>query len=185
MVRRLKKIKNTQIKESSKVRFFGELMTEKEIIQYAKEKRYHVKNINDVYYRELIVHLDNFLRYWGDHLEIPSEELTNISLLKFGSGCNGFWALYRPEKGEWEFQAAISFLPVPIIEYIVLHELCHYHHGGHGEEFHGLIKKHMPDYLERKKELEEIDEIFLRWISQETEGIPIQDEITEDFDLEI
>jgi|GEM_PF-2215777 len=167
---KFKKLKKTQIKKPSKLRFFGELMTVEEIIQYAKDKKYGVENINDIYYKELFVILNNFLSYWGSWLDIPLEELTNISLLKFGSGYSGFWALYRPEKGEWEFQAAISFLPVSLIEYIVLHELCHYHYGGHGQEFQKLMEKHMPDYLEREKELEEIDKVFLRWISYETGG---------------
>ncbi len=175
-MKRPKKVKTSQVDRSSRVRFFGRLMSAGEILQYAKEKKYPVEDIDGVYYRDLIVHMDNFLRYWGDHLNIPLEELTNISLLKFGSGRSGFWALYRPERGEWEFQAAISFLPLSLIEYIVLHELCHYHHGGHGKEFQGLIKRHMPDYLEREKELEEIDKVFLRWISHEVGETPFQGE---------
>ena len=40
--------------------------------------------------------------------------------------------------------------PPRIIDYIVVHELCHLHHRDHGEGFWNEIDKVLPDYRERK-----------------------------------
>jgi len=45
--------------------------------------------------------------------------------------------------------------PLKIIDYIVVHELCHIHHRDHTQEFWNEIDKVMPDYQERKAWLRE------------------------------
>ncbi len=40
-----------------------------------------------------------------------------------------------------------------LIEYVVLHELCHLKHMNHSKEFWNLVGKYMPNYKERRKEL--------------------------------
>lgn len=40
--------------------------------------------------------------------------------------------------------------PLSIIDYIVVHELCHLHHRDHTDAFWNEVDKVMPDYLERK-----------------------------------
>jgi predicted metal-dependent hydrolase len=37
-----------------------------------------------------------------------------------------------------------------IIDYMVVHELCHIHHRNHSDAFWNEIDKVMPDYRERK-----------------------------------
>ena len=39
------------------------------------------------------------------------------------------------------------------IEYVVLHELCHFIHPNHSKQFYGLLETLMPDWKERKREL--------------------------------
>lgn len=41
--------------------------------------------------------------------------------------------------------------PVKIIDYIVVHELCHIHHKNHTDRFWNEVDKVMPDYRERKE----------------------------------
>ena len=40
--------------------------------------------------------------------------------------------------------------PPKIIDYIVVHELCHIHHRNHTDAFWNEVDKVMPDYRERK-----------------------------------
>ena len=40
-----------------------------------------------------------------------------------------------------------------LIEYVVLHELCHLKHMNHSPEFWSLVEKYMPNYKECRKEL--------------------------------
>jgi hypothetical protein len=48
------------------------------------------------------------------------------------------------------FHWKIMMAPPKIIDYIVVHELCHIHHRDHSEAFWNEIDKVMPDYRERK-----------------------------------
>lgn len=45
--------------------------------------------------------------------------------------------------------------PRPVLEYVVLHELCHLVHRNHTDAFWGLVAQHMPDYPSRKKWLDQ------------------------------
>ena len=40
--------------------------------------------------------------------------------------------------------------PVKIIDYVIIHELCHIHHRNHSDAFWNEVDKIMPDYRERK-----------------------------------
>ena len=40
-----------------------------------------------------------------------------------------------------------------IIDYIIVHELCHLHHANHSDLFWNEVDKIMPDYRERKNDL--------------------------------
>ena len=41
------------------------------------------------------------------------------------------------------------------IDYVIMHELCHFIHFDHSARFHGLMTELMPDWAQRKKELED------------------------------
>ncbi|MCZ6644139.1 MAG: M48 family metallopeptidase [Gammaproteobacteria bacterium] len=43
--------------------------------------------------------------------------------------------------------------PIELIDYVVLHELCHLKHHNHGKRFYGLMSLHMPDWQLRRKRL--------------------------------
>jgi predicted metal-dependent hydrolase len=43
--------------------------------------------------------------------------------------------------------------PDRLIEYVVLHELCHLRHHDHGRRFYGLMARHMEDWQDRRAEL--------------------------------
>ena len=40
--------------------------------------------------------------------------------------------------------------PATIIDYVVVHELCHLHHADHTSAFWNEVDKVMPDHRERK-----------------------------------
>ncbi len=45
--------------------------------------------------------------------------------------------------------------PVPCVDYVIIHELCHLKAPHHGKEFYELLSRHLPDWKQRKKRLEE------------------------------
>ena len=45
--------------------------------------------------------------------------------------------------------------PEPVLDYLVVHELCHLIHHNHSAEYWGLVQSVIPDYRERRKWLRE------------------------------
>lgn len=56
-------------------------------------------------------------------------------------------------KKEITYNYLIVTLPMDLIDYIVVHELCHIHHMNHDRSFWRKIGSVMPDYKERMKML--------------------------------
>lgn len=59
------------------------------------------------------------------------------------------WASCSPA-GNLAFHWKCMMAPLTIIDYIVVHELCHFHHLDHSEAFWNEVDKVLPNYRERK-----------------------------------
>jgi predicted metal-dependent hydrolase len=55
------------------------------------------------------------------------------------------------KNGIINFHWKCMMAPPKIIDYIVIHELCHLHHRNHNDAFWNEVDKVMPDYRERKE----------------------------------
>lgn len=60
------------------------------------------------------------------------------------------WATCSPS-GKLAFHWKCMMAPQTIIDYIVVHELCHFHERDHTDAFWNEVDKVMPDYRERKE----------------------------------
>lgn len=49
----------------------------------------------------------------------------------------------------------LIFFKPEILEYVVVHELCHIRHKNHSKRFWDFVGEHLPDYSERRKYLRE------------------------------
>ncbi len=47
----------------------------------------------------------------------------------------------------------LIYVPLELIEYVVLHEFCHFVHGNHSKDFYDLVAVYMPDWKPRRQEL--------------------------------
>lgn len=59
------------------------------------------------------------------------------------------WASYSPA-GNLAFHWKCIMAPPTIIDYIVVHELCHHHHLDHTDAYWNEVDKVLPNYRERK-----------------------------------
>lgn len=51
--------------------------------------------------------------------------------------------------------------PPDCIDYVLLHELCHFKEHNHGRQFYALLNRHMSDWEERKRRLDNLAEQIL------------------------
>jgi predicted metal-dependent hydrolase len=55
--------------------------------------------------------------------------------------------------GTIRFSARLSIFPEDVMEYVVVHELCHLRHRRHDKRFWKTVARFMPDYMDRRAEL--------------------------------
>lgn len=65
------------------------------------------------------------------------------------------WGTCAYQKGTVTLNTRLWHAPLPCLEYVVLHELCHFVHPDHSPAFHRLLAALMPDYRARKAALEQ------------------------------
>lgn len=58
-------------------------------------------------------------------------------------------------KGTLSFAWRLVMAPLPVIDYVVVHELVHLHVKNHSKEFWGQVQEIMPDYKQKVKWLKE------------------------------
>jgi hypothetical protein len=76
-------------------------------------------------------------------VEPPTFRLRNVRR-RWGS-CN--------HKNHLNFNLRLIMTPVDLVEYVVVHELCHIRHKNHSRKFWESVREVMPDYLERRGRL--------------------------------
>lgn len=54
-------------------------------------------------------------------------------------------------KGNLNFNWRLVLAPIIIVDYVVVHELCHLKYMNHGREFWQLVESQIPDYKNRKR----------------------------------
>ena len=65
------------------------------------------------------------------------------------------WGSCSPSKGVITLNRRLLSAPRNCIEYVVLHEFCHFIHPNHSKAFYSFVTMLMPDWKERKKYLDE------------------------------
>ena len=66
------------------------------------------------------------------------------------------WGSCTPAKKCITLNSALFSYPERCIEYVVMHEFCHFIHANHSKRFYELLTVLMPDWKERKKLLESL-----------------------------
>ena len=61
------------------------------------------------------------------------------------------WGSCHVNKGVIVMNSELVKKPTACIDYVMLHELCHFIYPNHGNEFKGIMTQLMPDWQERRK----------------------------------
>ncbi len=64
-------------------------------------------------------------------------------------------------KGNLNFNCLLALCPEEVIDYVIIHELCHLKYMNHSKSFWLLVEKHCPNYKTHKKWLKDNGEKFI------------------------
>lgn len=65
-------------------------------------------------------------------------------------------------KGNLNFNCLLMLCPDDVVEYVIIHELCHRKHMNHSKEFWATVETYCPDYKKRKAWLKENGNKWIR-----------------------
>lgn len=78
------------------------------------------------------------LAFWIERTQLhPSGFKTRFYKSRWGS-CNS--------KGQLTFNSLLTMMPERVIDYVIVHELCHLVHMNHSADFWSLVERFMPEY---------------------------------------
>ena len=87
--------------------------------------------------------------YLNKYTKLLNRNIDYYQIKKLSSA----WGIYHKKENYISFNSDLIEKDIDCIEYVVLHELCHIFYMNHQKDFWALVKKYMPDYKVRRKNL--------------------------------
>ena len=63
------------------------------------------------------------------------------------------WGVCNYQKKTITLNTELIKYPIEALKYVIVHEMCHFYHHNHGQEFWALVEHYYPNYKEMRKEL--------------------------------
>ncbi len=119
-----------------------------------------VKNRNDFRHKEML--MSRWLKQYQNMVfeKIMQEKYTLFQKYKVPYPklrvryMTSRWGSCQPKKGIITLNSQLITVPRNCIEYVVLHEFVHFIHPNHSRQFWNFVTMMMPDWKERRAELE-------------------------------
>lgn len=89
------------------------------------------------------------LQYWNSHYGYTYNRVAIRNQKTCWGSCSA--------NGNLNFNYKLAFLPPHLMDYVVVHELCHLAELNHGKGFWALVEQTLPTYKEHIKELKAIE----------------------------
>jgi len=89
----------------------------------------------------------DYIDVWSKRMKIEPKVIRIKDQKKRWGSCSS--------KGNLNFNWRLSMAPDTVLEYVVVHELCHFYHMDHSSDFWNLVEKMIPDYKVKRNWLKE------------------------------
>ena len=76
----------------------------------------------------------------------------NNTVLKFRK-MKSRWGVCHITKNYINLSTYLIHVPIHLIEYVIIHEFCHFKYANHSKSFYTEVEKYCHDYKKRVKEL--------------------------------
>lgn len=117
------------------------------------------------------------MRETRKHLVPRLEELSRRTGLRFKR------VLVKKQKTRWascsrhktiSLNAKLLFLPSELVDYVIIHELCHLSEMNHSHDFWQLVRHHCPDFQKRDAQVREMWKRLPHWSAWKSKegGVP-------------
>lgn len=116
------------------------------------KRRKRAKSVHYEMHKELarsIIH--GRLQYWNQHYNFSYNRVAIKNQRRCWGSCS--------EKGNLNFNYRIIFLPETLMDYIIVHELCHLAELNHSRIFWNHVEKALPDYKTHRSHLRRITHV--------------------------
>ncbi len=111
--------------------------------------------IADFYWLHTGMHLLGRVAAWAGVLDVAMPRL-------WISRIDDAWAGCDPGRGLLVFDDRVIQAPLRVLDYVIVHELAHFEHRGHGAKFWARVAEALPDHHLRDDELRRL-EPAMRW----------------------
>lgn len=127
--------KRGSLNTEDKFKLFGEY---KNLSEFSITK----EDLEKFYRKELQEYLKISLKKYAEILGVKYKNFRINNVKTSWGTCNS--------KKELTFNVKLAMAPFDVIDYVVVHELCHIVHMNHDRSFWNLVGKIMPDYKTKK-----------------------------------
>lgn len=101
--------------------------------------------------------LSDLLQQYAEQYALPFNQMSiRAQKTRWGS-CNA--------QGNIQLNYKLLFLPIELVHYVLVHELCHTKHLNHSKRFWTMLEKIIPDYRSCVKKLRDADQWIPRYLT--------------------
>lgn len=119
-------------------------------------ERGNERNIFEGWYkRALYNEIRGLLPLWAKKIRVNPSSINIKTVRSIWGSCSS--------KGSLTFSTRLALVPYELLEYVVVHELCHLRHMDHSDAFWEEVSGYISDFRERRKILKENSCIYRWW----------------------
>ncbi|MDW0111110.1 M48 family metallopeptidase [Sporosarcina aquimarina] len=109
-------------------------------------------NLKKFYFTQCKTLIESRIKHYQKELKVTFKSIDIIESFRKWGSCNSNKKL--------EFNYRLAMAPVEVIDYVMIHELCHLTHMNHDRSFWRRVGSIMPDYKEKEAYLERMNSLM-------------------------